>query len=65
MLVDLDMSSLKVEVKVHDHEGKCSFFCYGCTLRGDVYIINRQGAATNVYATLTQFKTPCLSSSLC
>jgi len=26
MLVHLDMSSLKVEVKVHDHEGKCSFF---------------------------------------
>jgi len=24
------------------HEEKCSFFSYSCTLRGDIYILNRQ-----------------------
>jgi len=32
-------------------ERKCFFFAYGCTLPGEVWILNRQRAAANVRAT--------------
>ena len=37
---------------------KCSFFNYECTLRGGIYILNHQRAASNVHTTLGQFEMP-------
>jgi len=57
------MSSLKVKVigQIHGHPMKVDlylFYGYGCVLRGDVHIPNRQRAASNMLRTVTQSKTP-------